>query len=73
MKVHTKETVEKENIIKVDYSLFPAEGDGVATIQEWENGEGCDVTLEGVKIELTNCELNTIVLLQAMRFNRNML
>ena len=65
----TKTEEKDEEIVSIEYPLWPKDGSEIATIEEWENGEGFDVTLNGVKIELTNFEINVITEL-SMKFGR---
>jgi hypothetical protein len=61
---------EKENkssdTIEVEYSLWPLSNSAIATLVEWENGEGFDIYLQNVKFELTHCEASAIVALVGM-------
>lgn len=52
--------------VVVDYPKWPDDGWAKATIKEWENGEGFDISLDGVQIELTLYELLTISTLYQM-------
>jgi hypothetical protein len=56
----------KTTDFEIQYSRFPDDGEDIAKIQEWENGEGYDVFIGGGHIELTSCELMAIVALAGM-------
>jgi len=51
----------------VEYSLWPSEGTGKATLKEWENGEGYDLFLGDAHIELSHCEMYAIIALFGLR------
>jgi hypothetical protein len=59
----------EDSSVSIEYPLWPLEGSAEATIDEWENGEGFDVTLNGTKIELTHYEIDVITEL-SMKFGR---
>jgi hypothetical protein len=54
-----------ESKYQFSYSNFPQDGEKQARIEEWENGEGCDVYLGGDKIELTHQEITVLEILFA--------
>jgi len=59
--------------ISLEYSLFPANGIGIATIIEWENGDGFDISLNGRQISLTDCDAQVVVELLASWERQNAL
>ena len=59
MKVEQKKS-EGYKSSEIKYSKWPDNGTAIAKIQEWENGEGFDIWLDGVHLEVTNCELDAI-------------
>lgn len=59
MKV-VKDREENTKFVSFEYSKWPEDGKGIATIYEWENGEGVNIELDGMKIEATNAEITAI-------------
>lgn len=37
-----------------------------ATIEEWDNGEGFDIKLDGIHLELTHTEFEVLIALKSM-------
>lgn len=62
----TKSENEGRKSVEIEYSLWPQDGEAIAKMYEWENGEGFDLILKDAKLELTHCELNAIVALSGM-------
>lgn len=64
MKVHQDNISSRSETLQ--YSKHPGDGVGNATIIEWSNGEGFDINLDGINLEVTNSELQAIVTLYAL-------
>jgi hypothetical protein len=56
----------KTTAIQIKYSKHPDDGEGIAKLMEWENGEGYDLFLGEGHVELTHCEIMAIVALAGM-------
>ena len=61
-----KQTAKRTVDFEIQYSKFPDDGEDIARLQEWENGEGYDLFIDGGHIELTSCELMAVVALAGM-------
>lgn len=52
--------------VSVKYDLWPYDGEATGMMEEWDNGEGIDLDLNGTKIELTHQELHAVVALAGL-------
>lgn len=57
--------LENKNTYQFTYNDYPSDGEKNARIDEWENGEGCNVYLGNDKIELYYQEITVLEVLFA--------
>lgn len=65
MKTNRKLDNEVNSAYQFTYNDHPSDGEKNARIDEWENGEGCDVYLGEDKIELSYQEITVLEILFA--------